>query len=613
MPDASPPLLDPVSRPMRRLLRYLRPQRGRLVYAIASSVANKVFDLMPPFLVAWFIDIAAGDPLPALPAAFADAFGTDTTRHFLAVGVLAVLIFGGESMFQWMYDLAFKTLAQDVQHRLRIDAYSRLQERELRFFEEHRLGRTLSMLNDDVNQLERFLNTGLSSIVQLVVLVLFAGTTLLVASWELALIGLAPVPLIIFGSLLFSRLLEPRYARMRATVGDLVARLENNIAGMLVIKSFTAESAERARVEEASDAYRLANYRAISLSAAFIPIIRMAISIGFAGSLVVGGMWVVDGRIHASLLVLFGMMIQRILWPMTRLGTTFDDYQRASASAARIFSLLDTPPRVRDAADADDLGAVQGEVRFDAVSFDYGQGERVLDGLELTVAPGETVGIAGPTGAGKSTLIKLLLRLYDVSSGAVRIDGKDVRRVRQRDLRRHIAVVTQDVYLFHGTIRDNIAYGQRAGDGPQATPADVEHAARVAHLHDFVLTLPRGYDTIVGERGIKLSGGQRQRLSIARAILKRAPILVLDEATSSVDTETEREIQENLARITEGCTAIVVAHRLSTIRNADRILVLARGHVVEEGRHDNLVAAGGLYADLWNVQSGRVGAARKPT
>ncbi len=608
MADDTLPLLEPVERPMRRLFAYLRPDRRRLAFAIATSATNKIFDLMPPFLVAWFVAIAAGDHLPAAVSAFARPFGEGTTPQFVAMGVLAVLIFGGESFFQWLYDRAFKTLAQDIQHRLRVDAYAQMQERELRFFEEHRLGRTLSMLNDDVNQLERFLNTGFNDIVQLIVLILFAGTSLLVSSWQLALVGLAPVPLIVWGSIRFSKLLEPRYARVRSVVGDLVARLENNIAGMLVIKSFTAETAERARVEAASDAYRVANHEAIILSTAFIPLIRMAISLGFAGCLVLGGIWAVEGRIEASLLVLFGMMIQRILWPMTRLGTTFDEYQRAAASAARIFSLLDTEPRVQDAADAESLVDARGDVAFDDVHFDYGQGERVLSGLSFRVAPGETVGIAGPTGAGKSTLIKLLLRLYDVTGGGILIDGHDVRALRQRDLRRNIAVVTQDVYLFHGTIRENIAYGQGARDGTLPDADAVEHAARVAHLHEFVASLPAGYETIVGERGIKLSGGQRQRLSIARAILKRAPILVLDEATSSVDTETEREIQENLARITEGCTAIVVAHRLSTIRRADRILVLNEGRVTEEGRHDELIAQGGLYADLWNVQSGNAGA-----
>ncbi len=603
MPDA--PLLEPVDRPMARLFRYLAPERARLTFAITASALNKVFDLMPPFIVAWYVDVAAGrDPSGFGAALVAPFLGRGTTAAFVGLGVLTVVIFALESAFQWLYDTGFKTLAQDVQHRLRLDAYERMQERELRFFEEHRLGRTLSMLNDDVNQLERFLNTGFNDIVQLVVLVLFAGASLLLSSWELALVGLAPVPLIVWGSLRFSKRLEPRYARVRAAVGDLVARLENNIAGIVVIKSFTAEAAERERVATASDAYRTANHAAIRLSTAFIPLIRMAIALGFAGSLVLGGVWAVEGRVPASLLVLFGMMIQRILWPMTRLGTTFDEYQRAAASSARVFGLLDTPSRVVDPAQPEALGAARGAVEFDDVHFDYGHGERVLAGLTFRVAPGETVGIAGPTGAGKSTLVKLLLRLYDVGGGAVRVDGHDVRRVAQRELRRRIAVVTQDVYLFHGTIRENIAYGLGARDGGEPSLADVERAARVAHLHEFVATLPNGYETIVGERGIKLSGGQRQRLSIARAILKDAPLLVLDEATSSVDTETEREIQQNLARITAGRTALVIAHRLSTIRQADRILVLDRGRIAEEGRHDELVARGGLYADLWNVQSG---------
>jgi ATP-binding cassette subfamily B protein len=248
------------------------------------------------------------------------------------------------------------------------------------------------------------------------------------------------------------------------------------------------------------------------------------------------------------------------------------------------------------------LGAVKGEVTFDDVKFAYSRGEPVLRGLSFTVAPGEMVGIAGPTGAGKSTIVKLLLRLYDVTGGAVLIDGIDVRETTQRDLRRHIALVSQDVYLFHGTIRDNIAYGYVATDSPPLER--VEDAAKRAQLHDFIMTLPDGYETLVGERGIKLSGGQRQRLSIARAILKDAPILVLDEATSSVDTETERQIQQSLALLAKGRTAIVIAHRLSTIRNADRILVLRDGVVAEEGHHDDLVAKGGTYADLWNVQSG---------
>jgi len=600
MSDDAPALLRPVPRPMARLFSYLAPLRARFALAIKNSVANKILDLAPPFLVGWTVDVCAGKA----PGWITSLAGGELSHQVVFMAILTVVVFVFESLFQWAYQLGFFFLAQDVQHRLRLDAYRAMQDRELEFFEEHRVGRTLAMLNDDVNQLERFLNTGFNEIVQLAVLVLVSAWSVVNVSWELALVGMAPIPFLVWGSLWFSRRLQPRYADVRRAVGDVASRLENNIAGILVVKSFTAEEYEAGRVAEESDGYRQANRRAIKLSAAFTPVVRMGVALGFAGGLAFGGVQVAKGRISPGDLVMFGMMIQRLLWPLARMGDTLDSYQRGRASAAKVFSLLDTPSAVQDSTSAKALGKIRGEVRFDDVKFSYSRGERVLSGLTLTVAPGEMVGIAGPTGAGKSTIVKLLLRLYDVTGGAIRIDGIDVRETTQRDLRRHVALVSQDVYLFHGTIRENIAYGD-AG----ASEERVVDAAKRAQLHDFIATLPQGYDTLVGERGIKLSGGQRQRMSIARAILKDAPILVLDEATSSVDTETERQIQTSLALLAKGRTTIVIAHRLSTIRHADRILVLKDGRVTEEGHHDDLVERGGTYADLWNVQSGNVATA----
>jgi ATP-binding cassette subfamily B protein len=623
---------------MRRLFGYLTPLRGRLYAACAASVTNKVLDLMPPLLTAWLIDVVGGKS----PWFIAELAGKDTDRQIVAVGVLTVVIFGLESFFQWLYSLGFQRLAQDVQHRLRIDAYRRMQDREIEFFEEHRLGQTLSMLQEDVNQLERFLNpgSGLNAMLQVVTVCSFA---LVVLFWEnpaLAAVCLAPMPVIVWGSFAFSRRLDPRYRAVRQAAGEVTARLENNLAGILVIKSFTAEPEESARLEKASDEYRAANRRAISISAAFIPILRMAIALGFAAMMVLGGRAALGGTVTAGTLVVFCLLIQRILWPLTTLGQVFDDYHRAAASARRVMSLLTTAPRVAESPAPKAFPARGGEVVFDAVEFRYRLGNPVLRGLSFRAAPGEMIGIAGPTGSGKTTLVKLLLRLYDVSGGAVRVDGLDVREASLRDLRRRIALVSQDVYLFHGTIRENIAYGVRApgaggaargepdsegaagqrgplarhlaeprasrGSELEASQTEIEDAARLAHLHDFIVSLPQGYDTIVGERGIKLSGGQRQRLSIARAVLKDAPVIVLDEATSSVDTETERAIQENMARLTRGRTALVIAHRLSTIRHAHRIVVLRDGRVTEVGHHDDLVALGGTYADLWNLQCGMV-------
>jgi ATP-binding cassette subfamily B protein len=593
--------LPEAARPMRRLFAYLNRYAASVWFATGSSIANKLLDLMPPLLVGWVIDTLHGAP-PRWIARLAGS--SDPWRTAVALACLAVAIFAFESLFQWFYQMGFMRLAQRVQHDLRMDAYQRIQAREIAFFEEHRLGEILAMLNDDVNQLERFLNTGFNELVQLVVLFVFSAVVMLPISWRLTLVAVAPMPLILGGSLLYQRRAAPLYRRVRAGVGSLAARSENNIAGIQVIQSFTAEAFETGRVRAVSEEYRQANFAAIRLAAAYTPLIRLAIVLGFAGTLLLGSYWVLGGTggISVGELVLFSMMTDRLLWPLTRLGSTLDEYQRAMAAARRTFGLLDTPPAIRDPERPLRLERARGEIAFDRVSFRYPRGaagQTVLSGLSFGVAAGETVGVAGPTGAGKSTLIKLLLRFHDVGAGAVRIDGRDVRELALADLRRNIALVSQDVYLFHGTIAENIAYR-----GAAVSPAEVERAARLAQLHDFVVSLPQGYDTVVGERGVKLSGGQRQRLSIARAILKEAPILVLDEATSAVDTETERAIQQNLRQLTRGRTALIIAHRLSTIRHADRILVLTAGGIAEEGHHDDLVARGGIYADLWHVQSG---------
>ncbi|MGA1598968.1 MAG: ABC transporter ATP-binding protein [bacterium] len=591
--------MDSAPHPILSLFRYILPHRRLFAWACLNSTLNKILDLMPPVLVGWVIDSVRREP----PEWIASLVGTqDPWSLSIFLAVLGVVIFGFESLFEWAYQYGFMNLSQRVQHSLRTDAYDHIQQREIEFFENHRMGETMAMLNDDVNQIERFLNTGFNELLQLAVLFAFSIVVLFDVSWQLAVVGLIPVPIILWGSLYYQRLISPRYRRVREAVGGLSSRLENNIAGILVIKSFTAERFESQRVEEASREYQSANHHAIRLSSVYVPLIRMAVALGFGAVLLLGSYWVLEdtGILTVGELVLFSMLIQRILWPLTRMGITLDEYERAKASARRTFGLLQTPSKIQDPVHPNPLPEVlRGEIVFDQVHFTYQRGEPVLRGLNFTVKPGETIGIAGATGAGKSTLIKLLLRLYDPGAGAVRIDGEDLRHLRLRDLRKHIALVSQDVYLFHGTIAENIAYGS-AG-----VPRErIEQAARSSQLHEFVMTLPEGYDTVVGERGIRLSGGQRQRLSIARAILKDAPIMIFDEATSSVDTETERAIQESLVQITQGRTALIIAHRLSTIRHAHRILVLREGQVEQEGHHDDLLQSGGTYADLWHIQSG---------
>ncbi|MCB9284994.1 MAG: ABC transporter ATP-binding protein [Lewinellaceae bacterium] len=586
--------------PMMRLFRYLKQYRRQVAVATGASITNKIFDLMPPFLTAWMIDAVSGN----IPAWIGRGLGlSDAWTAAVFIGVLTVVIFGFESFFEWILKREFMRLAQRVQHDLRTDTYGQVQERELAFFEDQRTGNLLSILNDDVNQLERFLNDSFNEIIQLVLLLIVATWSLCAVSLELGLLGVLPLPFIIWGSVFYQRRIAPYYREVRNAVGHLNNRLENNLSGILVIKSFAAEAFERQRVEEVSANYRTANFQAIRWNSLYVPLIRIFIALGFAGTLVLGAYWVIydPGRLSLGSLAFFAMMIQRLLWPVTRVGSLFDEYERARAAARRIFGLLDTPPAIASPPQPVNVPAEAGHITLDAVHFFYKEGQPVLRGLSLDIPSGATIGIAGPTGAGKTTLIKLLLRLYDVQEGAIRLDGTDLRQLDLRDLRRHIALVSQDVYLFHGTIRENIAYGLEQSDD-----TTVEEAARRAQLHDFIAQLPEGYDSIIGERGIKLSGGQRQRLSIARALLKDAPILILDEATSSVDTETERAIQENLAQLTRDKTALIIAHRLSTIRYADKIVVLEEGRIVEEGTHQALLEKDGLYAELWKVQTGEL-------
>ncbi|MCA8938470.1 MAG: ATP-binding cassette domain-containing protein, partial [Planctomycetes bacterium] len=492
-------------RPIFRLFKYMKPYKGRFLFASGSSVANKILDLYPPILVGWVID-TVNRKTPAFIENFVTVEQPVDAALFLSF--LVVLIFGLESLFQWMFQFGFMTLSQKVQHDLRVDTYEHLQRREIAFFEDHRMGETMAMLNDDVNQLERFLNTGFNELLQLLTLFCFAGYILFSTSWELALLGMWPILLIVWGSLLYQKVIAPRYRRVREAVGRLSSRLENNLAGILVIKAFTAEKFERQRVEAESAEYRDANYRAIKLAAVYVPLIRMGVALGFACVLYYGAQWCLEdnGKITVGGLVLFSMMIQRLLWPLTRLGATLDEYERAKASARRTFGVLDTPAAIQDPATPVEISTLKGEIAFNDVKFRYARGVDVLKGLNFTIKPGETVGFAGTTGAGKSTMVKLLLRLYDVSGGSLTIDGVDVRQMRMRDLRRHIALVSQDVYLFHGTIGENIAYG--AAD---ASPERIAEAARLAAADKFIARLPGGYDFRVGPRGSQLSGGQRQR------------------------------------------------------------------------------------------------------
>ncbi len=577
----------------------LTPYRRAFWFGIIASISNKVLDLMPPLLVAWVIDTVEGST-PDWITAILPNNSAWTVAIFLSL--LGVLIFFFESVTQWVYQRQFQTTAQHVQHDIRCHAYQHLQQHDMAFFENQRLGQLIAIVNDDVNQMERFLNTVFNECIQLVVLCAFTLIVMGTTCWQLALFSIIPLPIVIIGSLIYQRYISPYYQTIRYTVGELVARLENNLSGIAVIKSFTAETFEFDRVSSASNDYRQANIKAINISTLYVPIIRMVIAFGFAGVLLLGSYWVLSGNdiITIGELVLFSMLIQRLLWPLTRLGDVFDEYERANVSAKRLLDLLNNQPQIVSPDPAQTIQNDQTPIAFSNVHFNYVDQVPVLNNVTFEIKSGQTIGLAGSTGSGKSTIVKCLLRLYDVNSGSISVNHQDITTLDLTHLRQLIALVSQDIYLFHGSIKENIAYGT-----PNSTnDSDIINAAKMAELHQFIASCPNGYDSIIGEKGIKLSGGQRQRLSIARAILKNAPIMIFDEATSSVDTETERAIKQNLADLTKGKTALIIAHRLSTIRNADAIYVLNHGSITESGTHDELIKANGDYYDLWTVQTG---------
>ncbi len=587
-----------------RLLRYARRYRRDVVVASLYSILNKIFDLAPPVLIGAAVDVVVSQENSAIAR-----FGIqDVSQQLLVLAGLTVVVCGLESAFQYAYDVKWRRLAQALQHELRLDAYAHVQGLEMAYFEDRSTGGLMAILNDDINQLERFLDGGANDIWQVVTTALVIGGIFVALIPSVAWMALLPMPFVIWGSIRFQKRLAPRYTAVRQQVSILNGQLANNLSGIATIKSFTAEAHEIERIRRESQIYSERNQEAIRLSAAFVPLIRMIIVIGFTAILVFGGQLALRGDLNVGAYSVLIFMTQRLLWPLTRLGNTLDLYQRAMASTTRVLDLLDTKPQLLDGPERLPTASVRGEAAFEDVSFEYqpvGEGngrsptQPILHRLSFHVPAGETAAFVGATGAGKSTVVKLLLRLYDVQSGRVCLDGRDVRDLRLADLRGAIGFVSQDVFLFHGTVCENIVYGTFDA-GLEA----IIEAAKIAEAHEFIMALPDGYDTIVGERGQKLSGGQRQRLSIARAVLKDPPVLILDEATSAVDNETEAAIQRSLERIAVGRTTIVIAHRLSTVRNADRIFVLDKGWLVEQGRHEELAAGDGIYAALWRVQTG---------
>ncbi|WP_440763847.1 ABC transporter ATP-binding protein [Natronorubrum sp. DTA7] len=614
---------EDVDRPLSRLFREYAP--GRLGWFSAGMLANfvaRMASLVPPLLLGVAIDaVFIGESayeLPLVPNAW---LPIETMEQFWFTITAIAISFLVVACFTWIYGVTANLFAHDVMHAVRVDCFQKMQRLDTAFFDEKQTGEVMAVLNNDTQNLEMFLDNALMNSARLLVMVGGITAVLFYLNWQLAFVTLFAVPAMVLFTVWFMRVVEPRYVRQRSAVGRMNTRLENAISGIGLTKTTSSESYETERVRDSSRNLFEKTMAILKLSYLYRPGMELLAGLAFAATFLVGGLWLatdaapgpLTGTLSVGDFVVFLMLTQRIVDPLAEVSNIVDQYQNAKASSERVFGLMDIPVHVDDPADPVDIVPVEGRVTYDDVTFSYDDTaarrnaaatetafeETVLEDISFEAAPGETVAFVGPTGAGKSTVLKLLLRLYDAQEGSVRIDGHDVREVALADLRSAVGYVSQDTFLFDGTIADNVRYGHFEADDET-----VREAAEAAQAHEFIVDLPEGYDTRVGERGVKLSGGQRQRIALARAVLADPEILILDEATSAVDTKTELQIQRSIDRLTADRTTLTIAHRLSTVKDAETILVLEDGEIVERGTHEDLLAANDRYATLWAAQAG---------
>lgn len=565
---------------------FLRPYRKSLAAGLSLNVLARACDLLPLALAGRIIDAAAA------------GVAAPKTYGLFALAVLGAFVF--LALFQSGSDYVLAAMAQKARHDIRLALYGHLQTLDPAFFEDRQTGDIMSVVVGDVDTLETFLTDASTSIIRVAVTFLGIYGYLFFLEWRLALVLFAPLPLAVFAVRRFVTRVQPRYRAARKAVGAIAGLLENNIAGMGVIQAYTAEKRLLATVAARSAAYRDEAIAAEAERARFVPAIYLVAGLSF-GAVFAGGGWLVASGLGptAGDYTTFVLFAARLVLPLFVFGMLINQIQRAEAAAARIAEMLAIRPRVVDQDRASALAARPRRIAFENVRFAYPGRAPVINGVTFEMRQGEVIGVVGPTGAGKSTLVKLLLRYFEPTGGAILVDGAPLGAFTLSSYRGQIGYVSQDAFLFHGTVAENILLGR-----PEADLDAVRRAAVVAGIDAAIMKLPHGYDTVIGERGTKLSGGERQRVSLARAILRDPGILILDEATSAVDTRTEAVIQRNLHDLREGRLTLAVAHRLSTVRHCATILVVVDGYVVERGDHEALLAAGGVYAGMWAVQSG---------
>ena len=573
---------------LRSILKHVKHYKLALTLTLLSMLALVGIQLIGPWLVKSMVS-AVTDP----------AANPDTMEFVARLALLALLVYALRALMRFVRSYSAHVAGWHVVADVRNEVYRHLQCMSLRFYEDKQTGQLMSRTVNDSTLIEQLVAHAIPDVLINILMLIGVSAVLFSMSWQLALLSMLPIPFIVLAMRGFAKFVRPAFRRRQVELGELNATLNDNITGIREIQAFTREDDEAERVWDRIVRHRDSLLHALKLMAVFHPSVEFAASLGTIVLIYFGGKLVLGGTLPLADLVAYFLYLELLYQPVRALSGVWENIQQAAAGADRIAELLDQDPDVAERADSISLPSrSQGALRFENVSFRYAEGDEVLRNIDLEVEPGSVVALVGPTGVGKTTLSMLIPRFYDVTEGAIRLDGHDIRDLSLESLRSQISIVLQEVFLFHGTVRENILFG-RSG----ASDREIIEASTIANAHQFIEQLPNGYETLIGERGVKLSGGQRQRLAIARAILRDAPILILDEATSSVDTETELLIQQALERLMVGRTTLVIAHRLSTIRNADEIVVLQGGKVLERGTHDQLIAQDGLYRYLSSVQT----------
>jgi ATP-binding cassette, subfamily B, bacterial len=513
------------------------------------------------------------------------------------IALILMITYIARILFKFLYGYLSHLAAWKLVADMRVIVYDHLQKLSLRYYHDKQTGQLMSRTTNDTATFELLIAHAVPDLITNILILIGVTIILFTMNVYLAFLTLIPIPFLIFGGILFTKKIRPNFRAAQGTLAELNATLQDNISGMKEIQVFNQQSRERKRVQKGAQNYASAILNALKLSAIFHPTVEAISSMGTVIVVGVGGWLALKNSLSISDIVGFLLYLSLFYQPIASLARVTEDLQQAIAGADRVFEVLDTEPDIQDSPDAVKLTNSKGELSFKDVSFHYIDSSPVLQGISFDVKPGQMVALVGPTGVGKTTIISLIARFYDPVSGSILLDGKNLKDLTLSSLRNQVSIVLQDIFLFNGSVADNIAYGSKS-----ASMEEIINAAKAARAHEFISELPEGYDTVIGERGVKLSGGQKQRLSIARAVLRNTPVLILDEATASVDVETEAKIQQAIQELAGSRTIIVIAHRLSTVKRADNILVIKEGKIVESGNHKELLSFGGIYKQLCDVQ-----------